>query len=133
MKGDTPSPLRIPKAQIVPEGTSFPFIRKGWDTEALVFGTGNQVHAYINRCPHLPLTLDIGTGSFFTQDGSELLCANHGARFLPENGECTWGPCKGHSLTPIPFTWSSDGEFLLLKVDAVDKERPSKAEVLGEE
>lgn len=133
MKGDTPSPLRIPRDQIVPEGTSIPFIRKGWDTEALVFGSGEDVHAYINRCPHLPLTLDIGTGSFFTRNGEELLCANHGARFRPEDGECTWGPCKGYSLIPIPFNWSPDGDFLLLQLDTVDKDRPSKAEVLGEE
>ena len=133
MKGDTPSPLQIPKDHIVPAGTSFPFVCKGWDTEALVFGSGTDVFAYINRCPHLPLTLDIGTASFFTPNGEELLCANHGARFRPSDGECTWGPCKGYSLIPIPFHWSSDGEFLLLQLDTVDKDRPSKAEVLGEE
>ena len=133
MKRDTPSPLRIPEDQILPEGKAYPFIRKGWDNEALVFRDGGHVRAYINRCPHLPLTLDIGTGSFFTNNGEELLCANHGARFRREDGECTWGPCKGHALIPIPFKWSLDGSHLLLELHEVDKERPSRAEVLGEE
>ena len=133
MKRDTPSPLRISEDHIVPEGASFPFIRKGWDNEALVFRDGDQVRAYINRCPHLPLTLDIGTGSFFTKRGDELLCSNHGARFRPEDGECTWGPCKGHPLIPIPFSWSPDRSHVLLRLDEVDKDRPSRAEVLGEE
>ena len=133
MNRDTPSPLRIPGEHVLPEGRAYPFIRKGWDNEALVFRDGTQVKAFINRCPHLPLTLDIGTGSFFTKDGGELLCSNHGARFRREDGECTWGPCKGHALIPIPCAWSSDGSHLLLELDAVDKDRPSRAEVLGEE
>jgi len=132
MNPDTPSPLRIPAGDWGAEGKSYGFIRKGWDVEAIVYQEGDEVRVFINRCPHLPLTLDIGTGSFFTKRGDELLCSNHGARFNRTDGSCTWGPCTGYSLVPIPYTWDSDNQVLQVHIQEVDKERPSRSEVLGE-
>jgi nitrite reductase/ring-hydroxylating ferredoxin subunit len=34
---------------------------------------------------------------------NDLLCANHGAKFNPETGECMKGPCKNSFLTIFPF------------------------------
>lgn len=133
MSLDTPSPLVVPKGDWGEHGKSYFFIRKGWDVEALVYGEEDGVRVFINRCPHLPLTLDIGTGSFFTKKGDELLCSNHGARFARADGACTWGPCMGYSLIPIPYTWGKGGETLEIHIDQVDQDRPSKQEVLGEE
>lgn len=136
MKSESPSPLRIPLSKVIGNQTrSYPFVRKGWDVEALVVNSTGEVglRVYINRCPHLPLTLDIGTGSFYTKEGNELLCSNHGARFTPESGLCTWGPCEGHALIPIPFSLSEDSTHLEIHIDQIDRERTSRGEVMGEE
>jgi nitrite reductase/ring-hydroxylating ferredoxin subunit len=81
------------------------------------------LRAWVNRCAHLPLTLDMGSGEFFTAEGSELQCSHHGARYALDSGLCLWGPCKGRSLEPIPFD-ASDPEFLVLDLSAVDADRP---------
>ena len=130
MRVDTPSPLIIPLDSFE-KARSIPIIKKGWDTEILVLRTESGIRCYVNRCPHLPLTLDIGTGDFFTKRGNELLCSNHGARFRPEDGMCTWGPCEGIPLQPVSF--SVEGNELAVDLGDVDRERPSRAEVLGEE
>ena len=130
MKADTPSPLRVPLEEMG-RALSIPIVRKGWDTEILVVQSDEGLRCYVNRCPHLPLTLDIGTGDFFTKRGNELLCSNHGARFRPEDGMCTWGPCEGIALQPVPF--KTLGSELEIDLSEVDKDRPSRAEVLGEE
>ena len=56
-----------------------------------------QVHAYLNRCPHLiDVRLDRGAGARI-RDG-ELLCQHHGASFEPGSGRCTHGPPVGAIL-----------------------------------
>jgi nitrite reductase/ring-hydroxylating ferredoxin subunit len=133
MSPDTPSPLLVPTGDWGDQGKSYHFIRKGWDVEAIVYAEDDGIRVFINRCPHLPLTLDIGSGSFFTKRGDELLCSNHGARFARSDGACTWGPCTGYSLIPIPHSWSDDKQTLHIHIDRIDQDRPSRQEVLGEE
>lgn len=58
---------------------------------------------YVNSCPHGKVWLNIGDGSFFTEDKAHLRCGRHGARFDIESGLCLEGPCAGESLEPIPL------------------------------
>jgi nitrite reductase/ring-hydroxylating ferredoxin subunit len=59
------------------------------------------VNAYRNVCPHQGRSMNFAPGEFlFTPDGL-LVCPHHGARFDPLTGECTDGPCKGASLSPL--------------------------------
>ena len=54
-----------------------------------------QVHAYLNRCSHVPMEMDYQEGQFFDDTGSWLLCSTHGAAYEPDSGACSGGPCRG--------------------------------------
>ena len=66
--------------------------------EAMLLNYGENLYAYVNRCPHVGTSLDWVDNQFFTVDNRYLMCANHGAVFEPPTGECVWGPCVGASL-----------------------------------
>lgn len=54
-----------------------------------------QVHAYLNRCAHMPMELDWKPGRFFDAEGLLLVCSTHGAMYAPDTGACLGGPCTG--------------------------------------
>ena len=58
-----------------------------------------QVHAYLNRCTHVAMELDWQPNRFFDATGQWLLCASHGAAYLPDTGQCAGGPCHGGLVT----------------------------------
>ena len=77
-------------------------IRRGqFDSEALLVNYNGDLFAYLNRCPHIGISLDWVDNQFFTLDGRYLMCANHGAVFEPPTGECVWGPCVGAGLQKL--------------------------------
>ncbi|MEF8851460.1 MAG: Rieske 2Fe-2S domain-containing protein [Haloarculaceae archaeon] len=58
---------------------------------------------WLNVCQHMThIPLDKGSGAP-VRDG-EVLCANHGAMFDADTGECTYGPCEGAFLTEVDVT-----------------------------
>lgn len=54
-----------------------------------------QVHAYLNRCAHVPMEMDYQPNRFFDSTGHWLMCATHGAMYRPQTGACGSGPCRG--------------------------------------
>lgn len=69
----------------------------------VVRGRDGVCRAFVNRCPHVPLYgLDFGDGEVIDKRDGLIVCANHGARFTPEDGLCTKGPCRGQSLLAWP-------------------------------
>ena len=60
------------------------------------------VHAYVNRCAHQQLPLNLLPDRFLTHDGSMILCTAHGAIFEKSTGYCVAGPCAGRSLARVP-------------------------------
>lgn len=72
-----------------------------------------RVRAYLNRCAHLPVQLDWNEGEFFDVSGLYLICATHGATYLPASGLCVAGPCKGARLIPLPVVERDGGIYLL--------------------
>jgi nitrite reductase/ring-hydroxylating ferredoxin subunit len=54
-----------------------------------------RVHAYLNRCAHVPMELDFQRNQFFDVSGQWLICATHGALYDPQSGRCRGGPCRG--------------------------------------
>jgi nitrite reductase/ring-hydroxylating ferredoxin subunit len=73
-----------------------------------------KVYAYLNRCAHIPVELDWMDGEFFDYSKLYLICATHGAAYLPDNGLCVQGPCPGKRLTPVVVE-ERDGHIFLLK------------------
>lgn len=54
-----------------------------------------RLHAYLNRCTHVPMELDWQPNQVFDVTGQWLLCATHGALYRPDTGACVGGPCRG--------------------------------------
>jgi len=55
----------------------------------------DQVYAYLNRCAHVPMEMDLQPNRFFDSTGQLLMCATHGATYQPQTGACRGGPCRG--------------------------------------
>jgi nitrite reductase/ring-hydroxylating ferredoxin subunit len=72
------------------------------------------VRAYFNICPHMGTELDWQPGEFFDTSALYLICATHGAVFLPDSGHCVGGPCKGSALSRVPVE-ERGGQIYLCK------------------
>lgn len=83
------------------KGIRFPVSAGGEDATGFLVRHDGAVHAYLNRCTHLPLELDQDGGDFFDSTGHFLMCARHGAIYTPASGRCAGGPCKGGRLRVI--------------------------------
>lgn len=80
-------------------------------TELILRRRGDDVLAWRNSCPHRPeVRLDPGPGAIVRDD--HLVCHEHGARFEPDDGVCTAGPCRGDALEGIAVT-VRDGDVYL--------------------
>jgi len=71
-------------------------VRRGEESiPAFALRFDGRVHAYLNRCAHMPMELDWKPGRFFDGEGLLLVCSTHGAVYAPDNGACLGGPCTG--------------------------------------
>ncbi|MDX8395699.1 MAG: Rieske (2Fe-2S) protein [Mariprofundaceae bacterium] len=102
--------VEVPKEQ---QSTCFQFSESvDIDGETRLFASDGfvvcvrgKIYAYKNRCPHAGSPLDWLPGQFFSEDGSQLVCHTHDARFDPASGECLSGPCPhGLEILPIRLT-----------------------------
>lgn len=73
---------------------------------------GDDVHVYVNSCPHVGTPLDFAPGRFLNLEKTHILCATHGALFRIEDGYCISGPCAGKALEAVAFE-IRDGLILL--------------------
>lgn len=62
-----------------------------------------KVFVYKNSCPHVGVALEWEKDTFLDSSKSMIQCANHGALFVIENGNCVSGPCTGRKLTSVSF------------------------------
>ena len=62
-----------------------------------------EVHAYVNRCGHVPMEMDYQPNRFFDSTGEWLICSTHGAMYQPQTGLCRMGPCRS-GLVKIAVT-----------------------------
>jgi nitrite reductase/ring-hydroxylating ferredoxin subunit len=101
--GQKPRRKLVAKVGELAHGATKKFkIRRGeFDTEAMLVNYQGTLFAYLNRCPHVGISLDWVDNQFFTVDRRYLMCANHGAVFEPPTGECVWGPCVGAGLQKL--------------------------------
>ncbi|HWT73037.1 MAG TPA: Rieske 2Fe-2S domain-containing protein, partial [Oxalicibacterium sp.] len=83
------------------KGVRFPVTAGFEDTTGFVVRYAGRVHAYLNRCAHVPIELDWNKGEFFEDSGLYLMCSTHGAVYDPETGHCAGGPCRGGRLRRI--------------------------------
>lgn len=84
----------------------------GAEEECFVVRFEGRFYAYVNRCCHVPLTLDWVENRFFSVDGRYLQCATHGALYLPDSGECVAGPPCGKYLRKLDVMVTDDTVFV---------------------
>ncbi len=78
-------------------------VRRGEQTiPAFAIRWRGQVHAFLNRCGHVPIELDWQEGEFFDYSRLYLICSTHGALYDPATGACRGGRCEGRGLTAVP-------------------------------
>ncbi len=75
-----------------------------------------RVHAYLNRCAHIPMELDWRPGAFFDHEGRDLICSTHGAVYSASSGKCRGGPCTGGALVKLAVE-ERDGQIVLKDSD----------------
>lgn len=80
---------------------------------AFVIRFAGRVHAFLNRCAHVPVELDWQEGEFFDDSGLYLNCAMHGALYDPRTGRCVGGRCNGKGLIPVPVEEKQGAVFLV--------------------
>ncbi|MFO0750410.1 MAG: Rieske 2Fe-2S domain-containing protein [Myxococcota bacterium] len=97
--------MRVDVSRVGPgKAVLFDFERDGEPLTGMVVADGQGgLAVYVNRCPHVPYSLDLGDGNVIDDDGRTIVCSNHGARFDPASGRCIWGPVLGRFLERLPF------------------------------
>jgi nitrite reductase/ring-hydroxylating ferredoxin subunit len=108
------SRYRIGRADELTPGQSRKFIMpiRGADEECFVVNFKGEVYAYVNRCRHVPMTMDWVDNQFFEESGCYLMCSTHNAYYEPDSGECIAGPptACGKYLYRVPIE-IDDGEL----------------------
>ncbi len=114
-------PIEVARIGEVPLGQTKKFFLQvdGREVECFVVNYGGELFAYVNRCRHVPMTMDWVENQFLTEDGRYILCATHGAAFEPNTGECVFGPPCGKFLDRVP---------LIIEADRVIAHRPIEEE-----
>lgn len=70
------------------------------EESVILLRRGDQVHGYLNVCPHAGRRLDYAPGKFLLKNDT-LICAVHGATFNQGDGLCVAGPCRGEHLRTV--------------------------------
>jgi nitrite reductase/ring-hydroxylating ferredoxin subunit len=83
------------------KGVRFPVSVGAREAVGFAIRYNGVAYGYLNRCAHVPVEMDWGPGEFFESSGNYLMCATHGALYLPDTGKCTAGPCHGARLHKI--------------------------------
>jgi len=111
---DTVSPnLPLCRLQDIPDGgvIAVDALLPEGEENLILLRRGEQVHAYLNICPHAGRQLDYAPGQFLLSKGT-LICAVHGASFDQDDGRCIAGPCKGEALRSVGVRVSGAEIFL---------------------
>lgn len=90
------------------QGREFEFGESGFPFSMFVIRKGKTIRGYINSCPHTGVPLNWSPDEFTSENGMLIICSTHGALFEIENGYCSFGPCEGDSLEPVPLEIRKD-------------------------
>lgn len=73
----------------------------GQPQRAFALRVDGELHAYLNRCLHVPTEMDWNPGEFLDAGREFILCSIHGAAYEPATGRCAGGPCGRGRLTRV--------------------------------
>ena len=101
---DTVTPVQpLCRLDDIPDGgaTAVDAVLTDGEESLILLRRGEQVHGYLNVCPHAGRRLDYAPGKFLLKNDT-LICAVHGATFNQADGLCIAGPCRGEHLRQVP-------------------------------
>ncbi len=106
--------ILLARVEELPPGTTkkFTFDSNGRKTEAFLANFRGELLAFVNRCVHLPITLDLDDNDFFTCDAKLFVCKTHGSVYEPRAGKCVGGPGQGKSLDRLPLVVDAGAIYL---------------------
>jgi len=115
MAGNPATSVVVGRLDELPPGTTKKFflVIDGHEEECFAVNHRGGLYAYVNRCCHIPMTMDWIDNRFFDESKEFILCATHGACYLPDSGECVSGPPLGKELTPVRLK-IEDGQIIAL-------------------
>ena len=102
------------------ETKKFSLLVQEKELECFLVNYEGQLYAYVNRCRHVPMTMDWVENQLLTEDGRYIMCATHGACYEPDTGECIFGPPCGKFLNRVPLT--TDGDQVLAHIPVAEEE-----------
>ena len=104
----------LTRADELPPGATrkFTLVLRGQATEAFLANVAGEFIAFVNRCVHLPITLDLDDNDFFTCDAKLFVCKTHGSVYEPRTGKCVGGPGQGKSLERLPLIVENGAVYL---------------------
>lgn len=114
--------IRVEGAALLPRGESKTFEIAEERAFVVGVGAGSPPVAFLNRCPHVGVDLDMGTADFFSSKLDRLYCRMHGASFEVETGLCDRGPCVGQGLTQLRSR--VEGEAVVISPEVATPNRP---------
>ncbi len=105
MESDADRSVVVARIGELPPGETKKFLLRcdGREEECFVVNHRGTLYAYVNRCCHVPMTMDWIENQLMTEDKEFVQCATHGACYQPDTGECVSGPPLGKFLTPVPL------------------------------
>ena len=96
----------------IPVGSSRGFYVSGH--KIFVVNKQGKFFVYQNSCPHLGINLEWVENQFLDSSNTMIQCANHGALFVIESGNCVAGPCAGRKLKAVAHRVDNHGLFISL-------------------
>ena len=106
-KSIAPARFKVGRIEDLRPGESIKFLLpiRGTDEECFLINFGGELHAYVNRCRHVPMPMDWVDNQFFAEEGRYLMCQTHNAYYEPGTGECIAGPPSacGKHLYRVPI------------------------------
>ena len=102
----TPAGIGLGPLETIADGSARNFViqMRAGRFHGFVVRRGEQVHGYVDRCPHMGLPLAQELDAYLTPRGDRIACSWHGAIFALEDGRGLGGACAGQALTPWPVT-----------------------------
>lgn len=101
---ETPAGVRLGPLDLIADGKARGFVLEigGRYFHGFVVRRGEQVHGFVDRCPHMGVPLAHELDDYMAPYGGLIACGWHGALFRVEGGLCVAGPCTGARLMAWP-------------------------------
>jgi len=104
--------IRLENAAGLAVGETMLFRIPGSENTGFLVNTPVGLRAWLNRCDHWPVPLDMDDGDFISPLSGLVTCKSHGAAYDPASGHCLMGPCRGAQLHAFAVELDGEGAWI---------------------